>query len=822
MPDAMTSASELPRMRHYLGFGRRPATYFVKLLSDLRYSLRLLRGRRGFAAASVLPLALGIAATVGVFTLVQAVLLRPLPFRDPDSLFVVCETSRSLSVSQAAVTYGAFLDWRERSLSFEAVEAYEIYPVGTPMGDGPDIITASVTPGFFKALGVPPLYSGADTEGGPVIGYGLWRRRFGQDRAVVGRRLEQEDLGLDFLIAGVMPAGFAFPPGVEAWYINAMRRPAVPSAMRTLTVIARLRRGTSPEAARRELQGIQDGGRGNTSPNADWRVRLIPLEESLIGRARGGLWAVLGGSCLLLLIACINFTSLMAGRAIERQREFDVRKAIGASLRDITRQLLVEHLVLASSAGVIGTAVAVVAVPVLLRLAPDLIPRADEVRVDPAVIVFAVSAVAAIVILSTLAAAWFVHRRAESQGGSLGGRGLLGWLTVTEIALATTMLMAAGVALKTYARLHSVELGFGTQRLSVTRFSPMPSSYRQVQQRLAPGDRGADIWRPWMDSLVGRVRALPGVQRVAFGEYIPMEGRELASTVVRPLRPAAGTDAGANATALVASVSSDYCTVLGIRLASGRWFHDQDTGSSEPVAAVSRATARRFWGEGDPVGQQLVVGKETRARRVVGVVDDVRFVAPATPAPAVVYLPFWQYPRPFLALVVEADVPSSGLAQPLRLALQAEKFRPVETTPLEELLAATTARPRFTSWSVTSFGSIALLLAVSGIYSVLAFGVRQRRREMAIRLALGAAPRRIVGMVLKRLGIWLAMGVTLGIAGGAAVVALARGLLYETSPVEPVIISVVAAMFCVVGFIAALGPARYASQSDPAQLLRSD
>lgn len=794
----------------------------MKLLTDLRYSCRLFLSRRPFALASVLPLALGIAATVSVFTLVHAVILRPLPFPDPDSLFVVCETSRSLKAPEAPVTYGAFLDWRERSRSFEAVEAYEIAPVGTPIGDGPDILTASVTPGFFKALGIRPLYSAANTEDGPVIGHGLWRRRFGQDRAVIGRRLEQESLGLSFTITGVMPAGFGFPRGVEAWYITPTRRPAVPSTARNVTVIARLRPGVSPEAARRELQDIRDGERGSTSASADWRVRLVPLEQSIVGRARGGLWAVLGVSCLLLLMACINFTSLIAARTVERRREFAIRKAIGANLRDITRQLVVEHLVLVTSAGVIGTAVSVVAVPALLRLAPDVIPRGEEVRVNPAVLVFAFSVVTIVVVISTLVAAWLVHRRQAESQGPLDGRSLLGSLTVAEIAVATTMLIAAGVALKTYARLQSVDLGFSTQGLTVTRFSPTPSSYSQAQRRLAPGDQNADIWRLWMDSLVGRVQALPGVQRVAFGEYVPMEGRELTTTAVRPLKPAAGADGRLNATALVASVSSEYFAVLGIKLHGGRWFQAEDMGSSEPVAMVSRSTARWFWAEDDAVGQQLVVGKENQARRVVGVVEDVRFVAPATPATTVVYLPFSQHPRPFLALVVEAAVPSSVLALPLRAALQVENFRPVETIPLERLLAATTARPRFASWSVTSFGSVALLLALSGIYSVLAFAVRRRRREMAIRLALGAAPARIVGLVMKRLGIWLTTGVALGIAGGATATGLGRGLLYETSTIEPVVIGAVAAMFCVVGFIAALGPALYASQSDPAQLLRSD
>jgi hypothetical protein len=326
--------------------------------------------RRGFALAAILPLALGLAGAFALFTVVSGVLLRPLPFLDPDRLVIICERNASLGIDRAPVTLDTFLDWKERSRSFEAIEAYAIAPVGTPMGDGHDILTAFVSPGFFDLLGVPPLHRAAQQEGGPVISHGLWRRRFGQDMAVVGRRLEQEDLGLSFVITGVMPRGFSFPSGVEAWYIITPRRSSAPSTYRSETVIARLRPGVAVATARSELQAICAATDARRRTDERWQVHIIGLEESLVGRAAPALWAVFAGSALLLLIACANVTSLLLGRVVERRREFDVRRAIGATLHDNIRQLLAENVVLGSVAGLGATVLAFVAVPALLRLAP--------------------------------------------------------------------------------------------------------------------------------------------------------------------------------------------------------------------------------------------------------------------------------------------------------------------------------------------------------------------------------------------------------------------------------------------------------------------
>ena len=802
----------------------------MKLFSDIRFACRVLVVRRGFALAAILPLALGLTAAFALFTVVRGVLLRPLPFLDPDRLVVICERNASLGIDRAPVTLETFLDWKERSRSFEGIEAYRIYSVGTPMGEGRDILTASVSPGFFELLGVPPLHRAPAQDGGPVISYGLWQRRFGQDMGVIGRRLEQEDLGLSFVIAGVMPRRFAFPPGVEAWYLDPPRRPSLPSTARGEMVIARLRPGVPAASARRELQAISAAAAGGRQRSDDgWQVRIIGLEESLVGRAAAVLWAVFAGSALLLLIACVNFASLVLGRVVERQREFDVRRAIGATLHDTARQLFVENLVLGSIAGAAAAALALVAVPALLRLAPDLIPRADEIRLDGLVLLFAFAVVAGVVLLCTVTTAWFVHRQRPEGNlpgqARVGGPVLFAWLAVTQIAMAAMLAIGAGVALDTYSRLQGVELGFSCDRVSVTRFAPMPSSYRQVQERLGLGGPSADpeaFWRAWMDGTLARVEALPGVNRAAVGEYVPMEGRELPETPIRVVDARGWVGARGEPTAAVASVSSQYFAVLGIRLLAGRGPDQGDDGASEPVAVVSQAAAARFWGSGDPVGRQLVVGKESEPRRVVGVVADVRFVAPGFPVSAVVYLPFAQHPRPFLALVVDAGVPSSALAQPLRQILQAERFRPVETVPLKQLLEATTAHPRFASWSAASFGTIALALAASGIYGVLALGVRQRRRELAVRLALGAGRGRIVWMVFARVLVWLLVGLALGFVGGSSLTALARGLLDEVSMFDMWMVAAVILVFGTVAFAAALGPALYAGRSDPAELLRCD
>jgi putative ABC transport system permease protein len=795
----------------------------MKLLSDIRFACRLLVTRRAFALAAVVPLAVALAAAFGMFAVVRGVLLRPLPFLDPDRLVVVSERNLSLGIDRAPVTLDTFLDWKERSHSLEGIEAYSIFSVGTPMGEGRDVLTASVSPGFFDVLGVPPLYRAGQQDGGPVISHGLWQRRFGQDMAVIGRRLEQEDLGLSFVIAGVMPRGFSFPPGVEAWYVDAPRRPAVPSTARSEVVIARLRPGIAIASARRELQAICTAA-GRRRADDGWQVRIIGLEESLVGRTGPALWAVFASAALLLLIACANITSLLLGRVVERRREFDVRRAMGATLQDTMRQLLAENLVLGCIAGLAAAVLAFMALPGLLRLAPGLIPRADEIRLDGLVLLFAFAVVFSVVFLCTVISAWFVHR-GRRQGNmpgraNVGGSGLFGWLSVTQIALATMLAIAAGVTLDTYARLQRVDLGFSPDRVSVTRFAPMPASYQRARQRLGLAENA--LWSVWMDGTLSRVLALPGVNRAAVGEYVPMEERDVSESPIRPVATRLEVDPREQPTAALASVSSEYFRVLGIRILAGRSFSREDDWGSEPVAVVSRAAAVRFWGSGDPIGQRVAVGEERESRRVVGVVADVRFVAPSVPAPAVVYLPFAQYPRPFLALVVDANVTASALAKSFREVLQTEGFRPVDTVPLGALLEATTAHPRFASWSATSFGSVALAVAASGIYCVLALGVRQRRRELAVRLALGAGRGRIIGMVFARAAVWLLVGLPLGIVGGSSLTALARGLLSGVSAVNVPIVAAVALLFGSVAVTAALGPALYAGRSDPAELLRSE
>jgi hypothetical protein len=362
---------------------------------------------------------------------------------------------------------------------------------------------------------------------------------------------------------------------------------------------------------------------------------------------------------------------------IERRREFDVRRAIGATLHDTIRQLFAENVVLGSVAGLAAAVLAFAGVPALLRLAPDLIPRADEIRLDGLVLLFAFGAVITVVLSCTVVSAWFVHRQRPEGNvpgqSDAGGRTLSAWLTVTQIALAAMLAIAAGVASDTYARLRDVDLGFSPDRVSVTRFAPMPSSFRRVEKRLGLSEIANPnaFRRVWMDGTLGRVTALPGVNRAAVGEYVPMEGRELSETAVRPLDSEFWVRAREQPGAIVGSVSSEYFRVLGIRLLAGRSFGREDHDASEPVAVVSRAAAARFWGSEDAIGQRLIVGRESEPRRVVGVVADVRFVAPGVPPPALVYLPFAQYPRSFLALVVDADVPASTLAKPLNEILQA-------------------------------------------------------------------------------------------------------------------------------------------------------
>jgi putative ABC transport system permease protein len=803
----------------------------MDVLFNLRLAVRFLVRHPRFAVAAVLPIAIGMGATVAAFSVVRGVLLRPLPFADPDALVAVYESNPALGVTRAPSTIDTFLDWRERSRSFQALESFSIVPVGWPFGgEDPDVQTARVTPGFFHVLGVEPVLCLQPVGArGPLISHGLWQRRFALDLAAIGRRLDLFDL--TFTVSGAMPEGFDFPPGVDAWDVVPPTRPRVRDNHRDLTVVGRLRRGVSVATAQAEMEVVaQRLAEEHPESNAGWRVRVVTLQDSLVGQARPAVVAVMVVALLLLLVGCVNLASLLLARAIERRREFGIRRALGAGLGHVLSQSVAESAVVAILAAGLGIASAAGALSVFLWAGRDIIPRAGDVRVDGVVLVFSIALSAGAALLCGLAPALLEWRKSSEENlrpdaGPAGARQRsLAGLTVVEVALATILLMAASQALKAYADLRAIDVGFSPQHVSITRLWILPASPSLAARRFCPGGAppDCDFWRLWFDELLDRVRAIPGVRHAALSEYVPLEGRGLVEKPVQVLGASllAGTH---GPDSLVVPITPDYFAVLQTRLLQGRLLRQSDRASTEQVALVNRTAAVRFWPGTMPVGHQLTIENDPAgARNVVGVVDDIRFQHPGMESRPAVYVPLTQYVRPFLALSVRSDIPATTVAAPLRRALEAGRFRPGATESLDSLLGRAVARPRFTSWTLGAFGSIALLLTASGIFSVLALIVRLRRRDMAIRLALGAGRQDVFTLILGRSFAWAFAGFVAGVAGSFGLGTSVRSLLFDTPALDPVVIAATAVTLLGAALAGAALPAWEATRSDPATVLRAD
>ena len=806
----------------------------MNVAGELRRALRLLWRQPSFVLSAVVPLALGLGATVAMFTIAESVLVRPLRLEDPASLVAIYETNAASSVDRSPVSTDTLLDWRERSRSFTQFAAYEVPAVSLPWGgNATDVPWVNVTPGFFEVLGVDPAIGGPDTSNGYLVSARLWRRRFGADPGVVGRVVDVFGDEYSFRIAGVMPETFSFPPGIETWSISLpMQRSATRGAFRSLWAIARLRRGVTIQAAQADLTSIsRQLARDFPRTNAGWTARVVPLSDVVVGQARPPIVALSIVATLLMLIAGVNLVSLLLARALERRREIGIRLALGARSGHLIGILLVESLVVAATAGVIGGVAAWGAVRVAIAVAPALIPRADEISVDLAVLAFAAFLPVLVAFAAAVAGGLPALGRtpeetlrptASIQGG---GRRRLGLIVAGEVALATVLVTAAALGVSSYSRLLATPLGFDRTHVSITRFLPLPSSLRAAQRRLFPGQPppdGRELFRVWTDEVLEAVIALPGVSGAAVAEYTPFDNREVSE---RPIRVPGRVNLGSGvavASAVVTPVTPDYFAVLRVPLLRGRVFSRDDRASTTPVAIVSLAAARRFWSRAEVVGQEVVIGGEKIPRTIVGVVNDVILGTPAEAARPFVYLPFAQFPRPWLGLVVRAALPAEALAPGIRRSLEAGRFRPLETASLDNLFERTVAKPRLVSWTVTACAAIALVVGTSGIFAVLAFSVRQRRREIAVRLAIGASPGRIVGRTLRESAIWMLVGLGVGLPAAAVLSTAATTVLFEVSPIAPQMWLSVIVVLMLAGLAGALVPALRASRVDAMEVLRTE
>ncbi|HEX5725049.1 MAG TPA: ABC transporter permease [Longimicrobiaceae bacterium] len=810
------------------------------LLQDLRYALRTLRRSPGFAAVAVLTLALGIGANTAIFSVLQAVLLRPLPFADADRLMVFWNQYAGGGPQKGAISPSEFADYRRSLRAFESTAAVTDWNANlTGRGEPERVQGFIVSPNLFDVLGVRPALGrafapGEGVEGNrevAVLSHALWQRSFGADPAVVGTTVRLN--GNTYTVVGVMPPevrfpdapGLLFPERADLWVPRAWESFADERGNQYLRVVGRLREGGTAEGAAAELRALAARFQAEYPESypvaSGWRPVAIPLREEYVGQVRPALLVLAGAVGLVLLIACANVANLLLARSAARRREIAVRSAVGAARGRLVRQLLTESLVLALAGAVAGVALASWGVAVLARVGPRSIPRLEETTVDLRVAGFALAASLLTAALFGLVPALQLARPAAAVLGAAGRaspdrgrRRLRSFLVAAQVALAVVVLVGAGLLLRSFARLQGTDPGFDPRGVLTFQVSLPPLRYDSLDQRVA-------VW----DEVLGRVAALPGVRAAGGVNPLPLSGDAWSASFMvegQPVPPG-----GEYPHAEYAAVSPDYFRAMGISLHAGRAFTGADRAGAPAVAVVDERLARRYWPGEDPVGKRLSLAgqPDTVFTEVVGVVEHVRAVGLHQEGEPQVYVPLLQRSNRSAYMAVSAP-----RGDPLRLAaaIRAEVRRADPELPIakvatmEQVLARATADRQFSLVVLAVFAAAALLLAAVGIYGVASYLVAQRTREIGIRMALGARGADVLRLVAGEGLAVVAAGIVAGTVGALAFARLLSGLLYGLTATDPLTYLGVALLLGAVATAALLLPARRASRVDPVVALRAE
>jgi predicted permease len=808
---------------------------------DITSALRSLVRLRGFTIVAVVTLALGIGLTAAMFSIVQAVLLRPLPYHEPDRLVAIWTTTGEGRLDN--LTPGRFLDFRQRTSSVTTLAGISHLSLTlTGLGPADRFLGCSVSTDFFDVLGVRAAigdtFHAGERERAVVLGHGLWTRRFGGDASIAGRTVMLN--GRPHRVAGIMPEAFVWPivatapfgaPYPEAWVsapvkdvpLTPIERPGDPALNRRasyLRMIGRLKPGVSIDQAQLEATRIaeqlasefpqSDGGRG---------ARVIPFETQVLGDVRTPLTVLTGAAAFVLAIACANVAGLLIGRTASRRRELAVRMALGAGRARLMRQLLTEAVVLSSIAATAGVGLALAATHTLVALHPVDVLRFDQAQVDAGTLVFA----AALAVIAGLAFGWLpaLHAThapvqsglAESPRSSQGrsGRRMHGALVVAQIAVAVTLLVGAGLFLASFVGLQRVVVGLDPRQLLT--FNIVLASPRADR----PATRVA-----FYEEMLREIRSLPGVTSAAAAATLPIGGDNFGSPILVEGQPE--PPPGREARAGFQVVSPGYFDAMRTPLIAGRDFTAADGPIAPPVIIVNERLAHESWPGEDPLGKRLLIGS-TEGRvtaTVVGVAGNVRHLGPATPPRPEFFQPHSQASFSFAAVVVRTAGEPKSMTPAIRARLaELDPLLPIsEVATMEEHLRDAVARPRLLSALVGGFAAVALLLAAIGIYATMARAVTERRREIGIRMALGARPVDVFRLVLKS-GVTLTVfGAAIGLSGGALAARAIRSELFETGPLDPMAFGSATLALCLVAMAAVYIPARRSTRIDPVETIR--
>ena len=805
---------------------RRGGMMIADFLQDLRYALRMLRKSPGFAAVMVLTLALGIGANTTIFSIIRGVLLRPLPYGEPDRLMMLYENNPKRTCPQCSVSAANFMDWREQNHSFDRIAAmdggwYSFVAGGVPRRE----LGLTVTDGFFDALGVRAavgrMFVSDDFQPGhdnvAILNYGFWQSSFGGDRSIVGRTIDLD--GKPHTIIGVLPRGFQFLDSkASIWAPRIYTQEEKTSrGGHWLTVIGQRKRGATAEQANADIATIA-ARLSDQYPktNRGWSASAVPMQQDAVGEVRPALLVLFAAVGFVLLIACVNAANMLLARATVRRREIAIRTALGASRARIVLQMLAESVLIAMAGAAAGLAIAYGAIRIVRTLPADYLPMAGTIIVDGEVLAFTLGIGAATGLLFGLVPALISSRTdvqkalnesGRSATGAAGGRLRMG-LAVLEVAISLIVLVGAGLLLRSFARLSSVEPGFQTE--DRTSFMLNLASSRYPNQA-SMANFYAEIER--------RMKALPGVEDAAITSLLPLSGDGESYSVNLANVP----EDTSSPSAIYATVTPDYFRTMGIPLLAGRVFTERDSQGTPAVCVINEGLARSLFPNGNAIGQRIQFGRRHAiVREIVGVVDTVKeFRLAEKPRPEA-YEAVAQLPESDVRVVLKSSGNAATLIRVAEEQIHAVDAQlPVsEVQSLDEVMSESVALPRFRTVLLGIFAGLAILLAAIGLYGVLSYAVTQRTQEFGIRMALGAQRRRIYRMVIGKGMLLVGVGIGVGLAGALGLTRFLESFLFGVTRYDPWTMLGVVGIFGSVALAACFLPARRATRVDPLAALR--
>ena len=806
------------------------------LVRDLQYGNRVLAKSPVFTSVAVLTLALGIGANTAIFSVVNELLLRPLPFRDAERIVMLWEVTPE-GRHQNTTSRANFRNWREQSTAFEEMAAFSDQRLSlTGDGDPEEVSVQLATPELFPVLGVNPILGrtlmqedGRAGSAGVVLGYGIWQRRFGGDPQILGKPITLN--GISFNVVGIMPAGFQWHirsrsgtgKPAEMWAVLTMPTAGPALLGRFLSVVARLRPGASLEQATSEMKTIEARIEQDAPQyNKGFGVEILPLREQFVGNVRSALLILLGAVGFVLLIACANVANLTLSRAAARQKEIALRAALGASRLRIVRQLLTESLLLALLGSMLGLGLAWCGIKALVAISPRDLVNLQGVSINLTVLgwTLAVSLATGIIfgIAPALEAARLNLNDALKEGGKRDvGRGarssrLRNVLVVAEVALALVLLVSAGLLVKSFSRLRNIHTGFDTENVLTMVVHLAGARYKEDPQVVG-----------FFRQASARISAIPGVRAVGIVNYLPLYGG-LGSSTGFSIEGQPELPPGEGPITNVRVSDAGYFEAIGVPLLRGRNFTDFESSEAKHVIIISDSLARQYFPGEDPLGKRISVEMfdKPNPTQIIGVVGDVRYDSLTNEAEPTVYYPHPELTYEFMTLVIRTAGDSAAITPAVRSVLhEIDPNQPVsDVRTMDQVMGETLARARFNTLLLALFAGLAMLLAAVGIFGVMNYSVNLRTREIGIMLALGAQPGRILTLILRQGLVLTLTGIALGVAGALLLTRVMSGMLFGVEATDPLTFAAIVVLLSVVSVIACYLPARRATRVDPVIALR--